>query len=120
MFTTSRFSICSRLLYPYHRINKISSILLSSSLIKLDLTMKELINLKQYQKALDLFEQLKSSTDVTINLALKACTKSNNYEYGLKIREQLSPKSLNNPFIQTSLIHFYSKSLISESNYHRK
>ena len=69
--------------------------------------------LKQYQKALDLFDQQsKMSSDFTITMALKACTKLNDYQRGINIQRQLSSKSLENPFIQTSLIHFYSKSLI--------
>jgi hypothetical protein len=72
--------------------------------------MKKLFDSKQYKKALDVFhEQSESRTDVSINIALKSCTMLRNYEYGKIIRQQLSSHSLNNKFIQTSLIQFYSE-----------
>jgi hypothetical protein len=72
--------------------------------------MKKLIYSKQYRKALGLFDQqTKMSSDITINLALKACTKLKDYQRGIKMKRQLSSKSHANPFIQASLIHFYSK-----------
>jgi hypothetical protein len=73
-------------------------------------TMKKLIDAKEYRKALDLLEKEgEKSSDIHINLALKACTRLHDYQYGKKIHKELSPSSLNNLFIQTSLIHFYSK-----------
>ena len=121
VFTANRFSIFRRLLTQYKQTNEISSSISSSSsssTIKLGSTMKQLIDSKQYQKALDLFDQeSKISSNIIINLALKACTKLNDYQRGMKIQQQLSSKSLENPFIQTSLIHFYSKSFIYYLNY---
>jgi hypothetical protein len=85
----------------------------SSSSVKLDITMKELIDSKQYEKALDLYDQQSEFySDVSINMALKACTKLYDYKRGINIQRRLSSQSLNNPFIQTSLIHFYSESFI--------
>jgi hypothetical protein len=76
----------------------------------LDVSMKKLIDSKQYQKAIDLFEQQSNlCTDISVNMALKACTKLHDYQRGIKIEKQLSSHSRNNHFIQTSLIHFYSK-----------
>jgi hypothetical protein len=72
--------------------------------------MKKLIDSKQYQKALDLFQQQsKLPTDISVNMALKACTKLHDYQRGINIEKQLSSHSRNDPFIQTSLIQFYSK-----------
>jgi hypothetical protein len=72
--------------------------------------MKKLIDSKQYQKALDLFQQQSGPrTDVFVNMALKACTKLHDHQCGINIEKQLTSHSRNNPFIQTSLIHFYSK-----------
>ena len=75
--------------------------------------MKKLISTKQYKKALNLFNQQSGTlTNQTINMAIKACTKLHDYEEGLKIVQKLSSESLNDPYIQPSLIHFYSKSFI--------
>ena len=72
--------------------------------------MKDLIDARRYKDALDLFErQSQISTDATLNLALKACTKLADRERGARIHRQLSSKSHANPFIQTSLLHFYSE-----------
>jgi 3-methyladenine DNA glycosylase AlkD len=113
MFTANRFSIFQRFLIRYTQKNKTSSVSSSSSWSKLDSTMKKLIDSKQYRKALNLFdEQSETSSDIAINLALKACTQLNDHQRGIHIGQQLSSKSLKDPFIQTSLIHLYSKSLI--------
>jgi hypothetical protein len=72
--------------------------------------MKMLIDSKRYKDALDLFDrQSNISTDSVFNLALKVCTKLADKERGIRIHQKLSPQSLQDPFIQTSLIHFYSK-----------
>ena len=83
---------------------------ISSLSIKLNLNMKNLIASQQYQEALDLFDKNQPlTTNITHTLALKAATKSVNYERGVDIHRQLSTKSLEDPFLLTSLIHFYSK-----------
>ncbi|CAF3517232.1 unnamed protein product [Rotaria socialis] len=70
--------------------------------------MKKLIESQQYRQALDLVNRQRSICDqITFNLALKACTKLNDYQYSIRIHQQLSLKALENPFIQASLIHFY-------------
>ena len=113
MFTSNRFAMIQRFLSICQKTTQISSI--SSSIISSS-KMKKLIELKQYRKALALFdEQSKMNTDFEINMALKACTKLNDYQRGMKIQQQLSSQSLKNPYIQTSLIHFYSKSFILQS-----
>jgi hypothetical protein len=73
--------------------------------------MKKLIDSKEYKKALDIFyKQSQFQTDASINMALKASTKLNDYKRGMNIVKQFSKDSLKNSFIQTSLIDFYSKS----------
>jgi len=105
------FRRCLSLCEKRYKISSISSS--SSSSTKLDLTMKKLIDSQQYEKALNLFDQQsESSTDICITMALKACTKLQDYKRGMNIQRQLSSRSLNNPFIQTSLIHFYSEPIM--------
>ena len=87
------------------------STLSTSSLTQLDMTMKRWVDSKQYRQALDLFEQQPTHrTNVSINMAIKACTAINDYQRGTDIIQHLSLFSMKNPFIQTSLIRFYSKS----------
>lgn len=82
----------------------------STTMMKLDLTMQKFIKLKQYEKALDLFQkQSELRTDISVNMALKACAELQDYQRGINIEKQLLPSSLNNHFIQISLIQFYSK-----------
>ena len=81
-----------------------------STPMKLNLKMKELIESRRYKDALDLFERHSGiSTDITLNLALKACSKLRDCERGVRIHQRLSPQTLANPFIQASLVHFYSE-----------
>ncbi|CAF3834221.1 unnamed protein product [Rotaria magnacalcarata] len=106
------------LLIRYRKTNKNYSITSSSS-NNLNSTMKSLVDSKQYEKALKLFnEQSQISTDFTINMAIKACTKLHDYQQGVNIKEKLSPKTLNNPYIQTSLIHFYMQCHKVDHGYH--
>lgn len=89
---------------------------ISSSSIKLNSTMKNLISNHQYKEALDLFDKQPSiHTDATLVLALKASTKSSDHQRGINIHQQLPLKSLKNVHIQTTLIHFYSK--FSQNNF---
>ena len=70
---------------------------------------RKLIDAKEYQQALGVFDQhVSRSTDVTWTLALKACTKLRDVQRGKEIHRQLAQRSLRNPSVQTSLIHFYS------------
>ena len=75
-----------------------------------ELKMKQLIDSKQYVEVLNLYhEQCQSSSKIILNLALKACTKLGDYERGTRIHQQISAQLIQDSFIQTSLIHFYSK-----------
>ena len=84
---------------------------ISSTATPLESTMKKLTDSRQYQKVLDLFGQQSSipTTSTALTLALKACTKLHDRERGIEIHRQLSTRSLEDPYVQTSLIHFYSK-----------
>ncbi|CAF4476376.1 unnamed protein product, partial [Rotaria magnacalcarata] len=94
-----------RLLSLYQKNNEILSI---SSSMKLNAALKKLLDSKQYKEALDLFDQkFEIRTDFTIDMAIKACTMSKDYKRGFNIQKRLSSNSLNNPFIQVSLIRLY-------------
>ena len=74
--------------------------------------MKRLIDFRRYEEVLVLFNQCsqsKSLTDISLNLALKACAKLGDHQRGIQIHQKLSFQSLQNPFIQSSLINFYSE-----------
>ncbi|CAF1522535.1 unnamed protein product [Rotaria sordida] len=89
----------------YQNNNKKYSI---SSSVTLNSRMKKLIDSKQYKEALDLFDQqTEICNNFTIDMAIKACTILNDYKRGITIQQKLSSNSLNNSYIQTSLIHFY-------------
>jgi len=79
---------------------------------KLDQQMIEFVNSKQYKQAIKLFKQSKVHTDISINMALKACTLLKNYEFGKQIEQQLSVRSQQNEFIQSSLLQLYSKFIL--------
>ncbi|CAF4255312.1 unnamed protein product, partial [Adineta steineri] len=81
-----------------------------STPIQLNLTMKNLIISRKYKEVLDLFDQqISLRTDITFNLALKAATKLLNCNRGILIHQQVPSKLLlENSFIQTALINFYS------------
>ncbi|CAF4910265.1 unnamed protein product, partial [Rotaria sp. Silwood1] len=69
-----------------------------------------LFHSKQYKEALELFDQkFELCTDVTINMAIKACVISKDYKDGINIHQKLSSNSVNNSYIQASLIQFYSE-----------
>ena len=72
-------------------------------------TMEELIDIREYEQALNLFDpHSSSSTDIARTVPLKACTKLHDTQRGRKIHRLLSDQSLRNSSIQTSLTHFYS------------
>jgi sensor histidine kinase regulating citrate/malate metabolism len=101
-----RLVFADRLKFRYFSL---ASTLLSTNV---DSTMKKLIDVQQYHEALHVFDEhshSKSLSDISFNLALKACTKLRSYQRGTEIHRQLSSQSLANPFIQSSLIHFYSE-----------
>ncbi|CAF4919750.1 unnamed protein product, partial [Rotaria magnacalcarata] len=107
LFKINSYSIYrfQRLLSLYQKNNEILSI---SSSMKLNAALKKLLDSKQYKEALDLFDQkFEICTDFTIDMAIKACTISKDYKRGFNIQKRLTSNSLNNPFIQVSLIRLY-------------
>ncbi|CAF3997182.1 unnamed protein product [Rotaria magnacalcarata] len=81
---------------------------LFSSSMALNSIMKKRFDSKQYKEALNLFDQnFGISTDSTIDMAIKACTMSKDYQRGTRIQQRLSSKSLNNSYIQAALLRFY-------------
>lgn len=82
----------------------------SSSSNKIQSTLKRLIDAKRYAEALNLYQQSSQFLNhYDSTLALKACAKLRDYAAGSRVHQQLSAQTLQNPFIQTALIHFYSK-----------
>ncbi|CAM4827294.1 unnamed protein product, partial [Rotaria magnacalcarata] len=113
-----------RLLSLYQKNNETLSI---SSSMKFNATLKKVLDSKQYKEALDLFGQkFEICTGFTIDMAIKPCTISKaqpfravsdglsdgrmtllgDYKHGFNIQKD-SSNSLNNPFIQVSLIRLY-------------
>ncbi|CAF5006053.1 unnamed protein product, partial [Rotaria sp. Silwood1] len=81
---------------------------LDSSSIKLNLILKKMFDSKQYKQAFELVdEKFDTCTDITIASAIKACAVSKDYTRGINIHRKLSPNSMNNSYIQGSLIQFY-------------
>ena len=102
--------ILRRILFFYQKINPIPSISSSSLSKNIYFTMKKLLDDKQYKQVLDLFDkQSNSCTDGVIDMAIKACIHLNEHQRIIDIEKKLLPTSLNNPYIQTALVQFYSK-----------
>ena len=100
-----RVEICRSLVRYFRLVTRVSSRSFSSNA---SYKMKELINVRRYKEALDLFDHPSQvSNDFSLSLALKACTKLGLRERGIQIHQGLSTKSLENLFIQSTLIHFY-------------
>ncbi len=88
-----------------------------STHINIEAQMKTLNDRKEFAKAISLFDKHKHEqipTDRAVVQALKACTQLGDVKYAVKIHKNLSNHSLNNTYIQSILIYFYSK-LISSS-----
>ena len=93
----------------------------TSSLTQLDSTMKRLVDSKQYHQALDLFhKQSTRHTDISVNMAIRACIGLQDHQRGYDLIRTLSSDSLKNYYTQASLIRFYSKSNISSHSFRYK
>ncbi len=105
-----------RILRFYQKTHTIQSISLSSSSSSskdIDLIMKKLMDDKEYKQVLDLFDkQTKPCKDTVTDMVIKACIHLNKHQRITDIQEKLSPQLLNNPYIQTTLIQFYSELFI--------
>ena len=85
----------------------------SSSAVDLGVRVKQLNDMKQFRKAIALFDkhdQKQQSTPVATNQVLRACVELSDFERGKDIHKRLSPYLANNTFIRTSLIRLYSRS----------
>lgn len=77
--------------------------------------MKQLNDIHQYAKVLDLFNTYKGKKDIKqlssmiITQALKACSRTGNLQYGSSIHHLVSSRLNTDPYIASSLIHLYSK-----------
>ncbi|CAF1365864.1 unnamed protein product [Adineta steineri] len=82
---------------------------ISSSLMNINRSMKNLLDEEKYQEALNIFKANYRSivSDIAINFALKSCTKLKNLEHGKNIHQNFSSQIMSNSFLNTSLIHFY-------------
>ncbi|CAF0973398.1 unnamed protein product [Rotaria sordida] len=107
-------------IYSIYRFQRVLSIyqknntkFSNSSSIKLNLTLQKLFGSKQYKEAFEIVDQnFDICTDITINMAIKACAISKDYTRGINIHRKLSSHSINNSYIQASLIQLYSKPFI--------
>ncbi|CAF2128188.1 unnamed protein product, partial [Rotaria magnacalcarata] len=100
-------SFMLRRILSLYQIRYAASSILSSSK-EIYLRVKKLLDSKEYQKVLNLFDQQSHlCKDIEINMALRACINLNDYQRGINIQEKLSQDSLNNSYIQTSLIRLY-------------
>jgi hypothetical protein len=90
----------------------------NSTRINIETEMKKLNDEKEFLKAIALFDKHKQQeipTDRSFVQALKACTRLGDVKRGVNIHKELSNHSLNNIYIQSALIHFYSKLIGSSS-----
>jgi hypothetical protein len=84
----------------------------NSTHINIETEMKNLNDRKEFVKAIALFDKHKHQqmpTDRAVVQALKACTRLGDLKHGVNIHKQLSNDSLKDVYIQSTLIHFYSK-----------
>lgn len=80
--------------------------------INTETEMKKLNDRKEFAKAIALFDKYKHQqvpTDRAVVQAIKACTRLGDFKRGVTIHKELSNHSLNDIYIQSTLIHFYSK-----------
>lgn len=89
------------------RNNRLHLMNLPSSSTVSKYTTEVLIDCKDHRTTSE--KSIGKSTDYHLNLALKSCIESSDYQSGIAIHKKLSEKSLQNSLIQYSLIEFYSK-----------
>ncbi|CAF1407538.1 unnamed protein product [Adineta ricciae] len=84
----------------------------SSAKMNIEFEMKKFNDKRQFTKALDLYDKYKHQSIITDRIlvhALNACGQLGYVERGEIIHKKLSNDSLNNIYIQTSLIQFYMR-----------
>jgi hypothetical protein len=87
----------------------------STTYTNIESEMKKLNDREEFAKVLTLFDTQKykeMSSDRVVVQALKACTRLGYLERGKIIHKKLSNRSLNNTYIQATLIHFYSEFIV--------
>ncbi len=88
----------------------------NSTQMNIEVQMKTLNDRKDFAKAISLFDKYKHQhmpTDRAVVQALKACAQLRDVKYGMNIHKNLSNHSLNDSYIQSTLIYFYSKPISS-------
>lgn len=83
----------------------------STKFVDLGNQMKRLNDDRQFQKVITLYDSHIDQHQNTLvaNQALKACIELGDLNRGIQIHQNLSSFSINNSFIQISLIRLYSK-----------
>jgi hypothetical protein len=87
----------------------------SATYTDIETEMKNLNDRQEFAKVLVLLDRHKHEeipTDRVAVQALKACTRLGYLERGEIIHKKLSNRSLNNAYIQTTLIHLYSEFIV--------
>jgi hypothetical protein len=80
--------------------------------MNIEAQMKTLNDRKEFARAISLFDKQRYQqmpTDRAVVQALKACARLGDIKYGVNIHKKLSNHSLNDTYIQSALIFFYSK-----------
>ena len=106
----SNIAIISRHIRPI-LINVIRKVTNSKG-VYVETEMKKLNERKEFVKVIALFDKHKHQqipTDRSVIQALKACAGLGDVKRGANIHKELSNHLLNNVYIQSTLIHFYSK-----------
>jgi hypothetical protein len=107
---------------PSPQIRLVRVMIVQRVLLHLEVEMKRLNEKKKFATALALFDrhkQKQNSTDRIIVQAFKACTQLGDLERGRNIHKTLLNTSLSDVYIQSALIHFYSRSIVCFASNHR-
>ena len=104
---SNNHNISNRIILPMIELLRYKSF---TSKFDLSEQMKKFNYQGDYRKSLALFTENPSArSDACISQALKACSKLQDFQRGKEIHQQLKSRSINNSFIQTSLINLYSR-----------
>lgn len=107
-------SIIPRNVLFSYRVSKlffdIQRLKFTESKLNIAAEMKKLNDQHRFHEALRLFDeqQSKQPDDLSINQALKACSKQRDFKRGLAIEKRIPVSSLENHYVRSSLINFYS------------
>ena len=85
----------------------------SSTLIALDVQMKQLNDKKRYRQAMDLFESKhrakQTSSSLLLDQALRASIELREFQRAIEIEREISASQLQSPFIRNRLIRLHSR-----------